>query len=173
MSKKYTIWQDIDIDLNDWKDFLEDEYPEVTDEYEQYSLCCDMNAEYLDDEKSNLCKDLHSPIVVIANFGLWDGVHDAWAVFDKKRNLADIFDVDTIGMDCGDMRREYYVHDGELRAKAYHHDGGNYYTFRKMRGDLTDAEKDRLYNHEVEYDELMHMTESLASDVCAVYGWEN
>ena len=172
MSKKHTIWQDIDIDLNDWKDFLEEEYPEVTDEHEQYRLCAEMNDEYLGDEQANLSKDLKATIVVIANFGLWDGVHDAWEIFEKKSNLADVLDAEILGMDC-DMKREYYVHNGEVRAKVFHHDGGNYYTFRKTRGDLTDAEKDRICNHEVEYAELMQMTESLASDVCAVYGWEN
>ena len=168
---KHVIWQDIDIDIDDWKDFLEEEYPEVTDEYEQYNLCYEMNAEYLKDEKANLCKDMNEPIVVIANFGLWDGKHEAWAIFNEKQNLADVLDAEILGMNC-DMQREYYVHNGDVRAKVYHHDGGNYYTFRKLRSGLTDGEKEKINDHEVDYSELMRMTESLAPEVCKVYGWE-
>ena len=45
------IWLNTDIDVKNWSDFLQEEYPEVTDPNEQYELCYEMNANYLDDER--------------------------------------------------------------------------------------------------------------------------
>ena len=45
------IWSNTDIDVKNWSDFLQEEYPEVTDPNEQYELCYEMNANYLDDER--------------------------------------------------------------------------------------------------------------------------
>ena len=53
---KHIIWSNRNLDLDDWIDFLEDEYPEITDEHEQYHLIEDMNMEYLEDECCNLSK---------------------------------------------------------------------------------------------------------------------
>ena len=43
----HTIWQNTGINIEDWTDFLEEEYPDVTDEYEQYRLVEEMNEMYI------------------------------------------------------------------------------------------------------------------------------
>ena len=58
--KKHIIWSNRNLDLDDWMDFLEDEYPEITDAYEQYHLIEDMNMESLEDERCNLNKMVES-----------------------------------------------------------------------------------------------------------------
>ena len=53
---EHIIWSNMDINVEDYADFLREEYPEVTDPDKQYELCCEMNANYLDDERANLDK---------------------------------------------------------------------------------------------------------------------
>ena len=64
---KHIIWSNLNINLEDWKDFLEEEYPDVTDEYDQYNLVSELNDEYLGDEQMNC--DIHTDgrIIAIAN----------------------------------------------------------------------------------------------------------
>ena len=55
---EHIIWSNFDVNVADYADFLQEEYPEVTDPDEQYELCCEMNYAYLDDEKANLDMEL-------------------------------------------------------------------------------------------------------------------
>ena len=71
--KKYIIWSNRDLKLEDWKDCLEDWKPEITDENEQWMLVNMWNDEYLEDERANLNINLHAGILAIADLGLWDG----------------------------------------------------------------------------------------------------
>lgn len=167
---KHTIWQNFDIDVEDWKDFLEEECPEVTDEYEQYRLCAEMNDEYLGDERANLDVDVPTSIVAFADMGLWHGRRDGWRVLWSQRNISDVLDFDLLGRSV--EYAEWFVDDGDLQARGAHHDGTNWYVFRRLRDDLTDDDLERIESLEVTSEELMDMTVSLAPDVCNVYGWE-
>ena len=40
---EHIIWSNIGIDIKDWADFLQEEYPDVTDPEKQYELFCVMN----------------------------------------------------------------------------------------------------------------------------------
>ena len=73
-AKEHTIWQNYYFDLSDYQEFLEEEYPDVTDTTEQCHLVSIMNDEYLDDERSNFsCIDrLNGNIIIIADVGLWN-----------------------------------------------------------------------------------------------------
>ena len=51
---EHIIWSNTDINVADYADFLQEEYPEVTDPDKQYELCCVLNDDYLDDERANL-----------------------------------------------------------------------------------------------------------------------
>lgn len=166
---KHTIWQNIDIDVDDWQDLL-DEYPEVTDEYEQYSICVDMNNEYFGDEQANLNVEVPTDIVAMADMGLWHGRRDGWRVLWNRRNLSDVLSFDLLS--CSVEYAEWFVEDGDLQATGMHHDGTNHYVFRRLRDDLTDEDIEKLEDFEVTYEELLDMTVSLAPDVCKVYGWE-
>ena len=44
------IWQNMDIDISDYEDFLQECYPEITDPYEMQGFCNEMNDIYLDDD---------------------------------------------------------------------------------------------------------------------------
>lgn len=70
MKAQHVIWSNCDLDYErDWKDFLEEEHPDMTEE-ERELLMYETNDSYLDDERCNLNIQLDRPIVVIADLGL-------------------------------------------------------------------------------------------------------
>lgn len=163
-SKKMMIWSDTSIDLDEWKDFLEEEYPEVTDEDEQYRLAMDMNYEYLEDERANLKKDVGGRIVIIADLGLWYGRRSAYKVLDSH-DLSSVLYAD--GCDY----HEWFVEDGELRGIGVHHDGTNRYIFRAMKPNLPYDLYYEVVNGNADEDQINEATRSLALDVATIYGW--
>lgn len=64
---KHLIWSS-DVDYEDWRDDMESEYPDLTDE-ERENLAYELNNEYLDDERCNLNIPLSRPILVIGDLG--------------------------------------------------------------------------------------------------------
>ncbi len=68
---RHVIWSN-DLDYDDWKDDLEEQYPELS-ENERVTLMYEINGDYLDDERSNLDIQLSRPILVIGDLGLWNG----------------------------------------------------------------------------------------------------
>ena len=51
--KKKVIWSNYNLDYEDWKDFFDDEYPDL-DEDKRIDLMYELNNEHLDDERMNL-----------------------------------------------------------------------------------------------------------------------
>lgn len=69
---RHIIWSNYDLDYEDWRDDLEAEYPELTED-ERIALMYEINGDYLDDERVNLNIQLSQPILVIGDLGLWHG----------------------------------------------------------------------------------------------------
>lgn len=72
--EKHEVWSDMDLDLDDWRDDLQEEYPEL-DEDGLYEKMLELNADYLDDERSNLKQPIGGSLLIIADLGLWNGRH--------------------------------------------------------------------------------------------------
>lgn len=68
----HLIWSNYDIDYEDWRDDLEAEHPDMTED-ERISLMYDINNDYLDDERCNLDIQLSRPILIIGDLGRWNG----------------------------------------------------------------------------------------------------
>ena len=68
----HLIWSDYHLDYDDWKDDLEDEFPDMTDD-ERMQMMYERNNSYLDDERCNLNIQMAMPIIVIGDLGLWNG----------------------------------------------------------------------------------------------------
>ena len=68
----HLIWSNYDLDLEDWRESLEELYPHYSED-ELYEKMYDSNAANLDDERCNLNIQLSSPILVIGDLGLWYG----------------------------------------------------------------------------------------------------
>jgi len=164
MRKERVIW-DSEIRLEDWKDFLKEEHPEVTDEYEQYVLCAELNDEYLDDERMNLDIELDNQILCIADLGFWNGRRSAYKIIHSG-NIKDILSSET-------EIAKWYSDGYNVKCRATHHDGTNYYEYREIRKGK-DIEKllDKLYHGEpVSRKTLNYYTKSILPHVAKVYGW--
>lgn len=164
---EHLIWTD-EIDLKDWEDYFDDEYPEVTDEYERYSLACDLNAEYLEDERANLNIRLDDAILCIADLGLWYGRRSGYKVL-KSGMISDC-----LYSDC-DYNTWWVDKNKDLRCKATHHDGTNFYLYRVFKHDASQTRREnlmlKLYNGTATRRDITNITSPLGVRIAQVYGW--
>ena len=114
---KRTIWQNIDLKIEDWKDFLEEYHPDVDDEYEQMDLIREMNSEYLWDERANLNKKIDGRILVLGDLGRWDGRVNGYKILDN--NISSVLETD-----CDYCK--WYSDGYNIKFKGIHHDSTNY-----------------------------------------------
>ena len=128
----HLIWSNYDLDLEDWRDSLEELYPHYSED-ELYEKMYDSNAANLDDERCNLNIQLSSPILVIGDLGLWYGRRTGYKEIDSG-NIRDCLYSDT------DYTTWYVDKCGELRCDAVHHDGTNHYRYRAYRDGVTDEQ---------------------------------
>lgn len=84
---RYVLWTDINLNFDDWKDDLLSEYPELS-ENELIEKMYEVNADYLDDERVNLNRQLSQPILIIGDLGLWNGRANGYKMIDSG-NLKD------------------------------------------------------------------------------------
>lgn len=165
--KEHTIWQNIDINVEDWKDFLEEEYPEITDENKQYDLICDMNNKYLNDERMNLRDAEAGKIIAIADLGLWHGRRMGYK--EIKGGISDcLYD------DC-DYCKWYVDNRGEFRFTGHHHDGTNHYIYREVKPEISDEQYDnflnKIYNGNATRRDITRYTLKLGDRISKIYGW--
>lgn len=170
---KHTIWGNINLDIEDWKDGYK-EYLEMNglekdpnDEDAIYEWMIEMNDSYLYDERLNLNKEVGGRILIIADLGLWNGRKSGYRILGT--NIKEIFNINTRGFDYA----EFYGDGHNIKAVEYHHDGMNYYEYRVIREDRNiDNLLDAIYNgEEITRKKLNYYTRSLYKDVAKVYGW--
>lgn len=164
--KKFTIWSN-NLDYDDWKDDLEEQYPDYSDE-DRYSLMYDINNEYLEDERVNLDIQLDRPILIIADLGLWDGRFSGYKEIESGR-ISDCLYSDT-------DYSTWYVDDcGDLRCDAVHHDGTNHYLYRTYKADASDTQienlKNKIYEGTVKRRDITRITCRIGDAIAEVYGF--
>ena len=81
------IWSNHNIDYEDWREYMESEYPDLSED-ERYVKMLEINDSYLDDERMNLNIQLSEPILLIADLGLWNGRHSGYTVIESG-NISD------------------------------------------------------------------------------------
>ena len=166
--KKHIIWSNLDLNLEDWKDFLEEEYPDVTDEYKQFNLVSELNDEYLADERMNCNIHTDGRIIAIANLGFWNGTRMGYKLLDH--NVKDCLQFEG---SCG--YAEFYCDRYDLRSTQYHHDGSRCITYREFRPNITSYQADnfcwKLYKGKATQKDITRYTRSLKPYVKKVYGW--
>lgn len=165
--EKHIIWSNLNLDLDEWREFLEEEYPDRT-EHEYYDLMCELNDGYLDDERLNLDVQLSTPILVCADLGLWNGRKSGYRMIGSG-NIKDCLE-----SGFGDV--EWYVDGmGDLRSTAVHHDGRNHYLYRAVRERVPDWKVERLQNKLYEgtasYADIAKVTRRLGDEIAEVYGF--
>ena len=73
----FVIWSNEYLDWDNYRDTFEEDYSNLSDD-EKYQLMCNLNREYLGDERQNLDIQVGAPIIVIADIGRWDGRHTGY-----------------------------------------------------------------------------------------------
>ena len=168
MEKKHIVWSDMNLDLDDWRDDLIEQYPDASEDA-LISKMYEINNDYLDDTRANLNIQLSQSIIIIGDLGLWNGRAHGYKMIDSG-NIKDCFQ-----SDC-DMNEWYVDKLGDLRCKAVHHDGTNYYLYRAFKDGVTDSQierlQDKLYAGTATRQDITRVTKRLGDDIGAVYGWQ-
>lgn len=165
---KQVIWSDIDLDLDDWRDSLEELYPNYPED-ELYAIMCKSNAANLHDERANLNIQLARPILVIADLGLWNGRRSGYREIPSG-NISDCLYSEMDG-------NEWYLDkNGDLRCTAIHHDGTNHYLYRAYKDSATDVQiealKEKLYEGTATRNDITRITRRLGDDIAPIYGFQ-
>ena len=166
---RHVIWSDIDLDIDDWRDGLKEEYPGLTED-EMYALMCEINSEYLDDERANLNIQLSQPIIAIGDLGLWYGRRSGYKMIESG-NIRDCLysnrDIDYA---------EWYLDEhGDLCSEQIHHDGTNHILYRVFKEGTTDWQrenlKEKIYAGRATRADISRLTKRLGDEIAQVYGW--
>lgn len=164
----HLIWSDYDLDLEDWRESLEELYPGYSED-ELYEKMVDTNNANLFDEQLNLNIQLSQPIIVIADLGRWNGRVSGYKEITSG-NIQDCLSSDT------DYNTWYVDKDGDLRCDAIHHDGTNHYLYRTYKDTATEDDiedlKDKIYCGRCSRKDIEAVTERLGDEIGKVYGWE-
>ena len=164
---RHVIWSDIHLDYEDWRDDLEAEYPDMTED-ERDQIMLETNRDYLDDERINLNIQLNEPILVIADLGLWNGRFSGYKEIESG-NIRDCLYSDT------DMTEWFVDGKGDLRADAIHHDGTNHYLYRAFKDGVTESQRDalkaKIYDGKASRADITRYTRRLGDDIAKVYGF--
>lgn len=164
---RHIIWSNYDLDYEDWRDDLEAEYPELTED-QRIALMYEINGDYLDDERVNLNIQLSQPILVIGDLGLWYGRRSGYKEIESG-NIRDCLYADT------DYSTWYVDKLGDLRCDAIHHDGTNHYLYRAYKDGVRESQidllKDKLYRGIATRSDVTRITRRLGDDIACVYGF--
>lgn len=177
MAIKNVIWSSWDLfDLVDDKEFFEDylkmnemeETFEDLAEYKKFVIADEYLKDVLCFERMNLNIDVNSPIIAIADLGLWDGRHTGYKEL-RSSNISDCLYSD-------DEYMEWYCDAYDFRANGSHHDGNNHYLYRKRKESISDEQWEvflwKLYKGEASRRDITRYTDSLMPYIAKVYGWK-
>lgn len=166
--KKKVIWSNYNLDYEDWKDFFDDEYPDL-DEDKRIDLMYELNNEHLDDERMNLDIPVPEEIIVLGDLGLWDGRKSGYKKI-HGHSIKDCLYTDT------DYATWYLDGRGDLCCEAIHHDGTNHYLYRVFKPDVSDTRKENFLNKicrgTVTRADITRITRRLGDKIAEVYGWK-
>lgn len=114
----HLIWTNYGLDYEDYRDQLDEDYPELSDA-EKEQLMYELNDDYLQDERANLNIQLSQPILVVAQLGLWNGVKPGYREIESG-NIRDCL------YSHYDFTTWFVDRQGDLRCDDIHHDGTNH-----------------------------------------------
>lgn len=166
---RHVIWSNYDLDYDDWRDELEEQYPELTED-ERMRLMYEINDDYLSDERVNLDIQLGEPILVIADLGLWNGRRTGY----KEIESGNIRDCLEFGRDI-DYATWFVDKRGDLRCDAVHHDGTNHYLYRVYKDGVSETTRENLrykiYRGRATRDDINRVTRRIGDEIAKVYGF--
>lgn len=121
-------------------------------------------AEWVQDEKRNLKKEIDGIIIAFADLGFWNGRTTGAKNFGS--NISNI--IDMCGCDCG----KFYGDKYNIKSILYHHDGQHYCVYRIAKT-KEQAQKimDLAEQGKLTYDYFKTHTRSLKKYISKIYGW--
>lgn len=165
----YDAAEDTERDYDDWKEDLEEQYPELSED-ERISLMYELNGDYLDDERHNLNIQLSRPILVVGDLGLWHGRRMGY----KEIESGNIRDCLYSERDI-DYSTWYVDKNGDFRCDAIHHDGTNHYLYRTYKDGVSEMQidnlKEKLYRGTATRADITRITRRLGDEIANVYGF--
>ena len=165
--KEFVIWQNYDINVEDYKEWLDEEFPDA-DENERYELCIESNDEQLDCERMNLDKILASDIICLADIGLWNGRKCGYKMIGQNLNSVLQF-----MNDCD--YAEFFCDTYNVCSRQSHHDGTHYLTYRQLKPNLSEQQienfLDKILEGKLTSRDISRCTKSVRPLVAEVYGW--
>ena len=163
----HLIWSNYHIDYEDWREYLEEEFPDLSED-ERYLKMLEINNDYLDDERVNLDIQLSQPIIAIADLGLWFGRRCGYKEI-QSGNIRDCL------YSNYDYTTWYVDKLGDLRCDDVHHDGTNHYLYRVFKDDVSDTQRenleDKLFRGVATRADITRVTRRLGDEIGKVYGW--
>lgn len=167
-NNRHIIWSN-DLDYEDWRADLEEQYPELTED-QRRELMYELNGDYLEDERANLNIQIGQPILVIGDLCLWFGRRMGY----KEIDSGNIRDCLYSGRD--DIYSTWYVDRlGDLRCDAVHHDGTNHYLYRIWKDGVPESQmdllKEKLYRGIATRADITRVTRRLGDEIAKVYGF--
>ena len=168
MQNNHIVWSDINLDFENWRNDLQEQYPDESED-KLISRMYDINREYLDDERVNLDIQLSQSIIVIGDLGLWNGRANGYKIIESG-NIKDC-----LYSEC-DMNEWYVDKNGDFRCTAIHHDGRNHYLYRTFKPTATESQienlKNKIYMGTATRKDITRITKRLGDEIGAVYGWK-
>lgn len=165
---RHIIWSN-DLDYDDWKEDLEEQYPELS-ENERIELMYELNGDYLDDERCNLNIQLSRPILVVGDLGLWHGRRMGY----KEIESGNIRDCLYTERDI-DNATWFVDKNGDFRCDAIHHDGTNHYLYRAYKDGVSETQidnlKEKLYRGTATRADITRITRRLGDEIARVHGF--
>lgn len=166
--QEHIIWTS-QPDFNEWKEDLQADYPEKSED-ELYELMYEINNDYLDDERANLNVQLSAPIIVIADLGLWYGRRPGYKEISSG-NISDCL------YGSGNTEDTWFVDElGDLRCRSAHHDGTNLLLYRVYKPNVSDTQKqnfkEKLLSGQLTRADINRITLRLGDWISDVYGFK-
>jgi hypothetical protein len=161
------IWTNDSSAIEELRESAEELYPDCPED-EIYEIMCEINAEYLSDERVTLDIQLKEPILVIADLGLWNGHRSGYKEIPSG-NIRDCL------YSQNDFTTWYVDRHGDMRCDDVHHDGINHYLYRVYRDGIPEERrdwlKDKIYAGKVTRLDIDRVTRRLGDEIGKVYGW--
>lgn len=163
----HIIWSNRNLDFEEWREELEDEFPDAGEE-ELITLMYDINNEYLQDSRTNLNIELKNPIIVIADIGRWNGRFPGYREFESG-NISDCLYTEL------DYATWYVDKNGDFRCDGIHHDGENHYLYREYRDGISEHQKElfreKIYEGTATKKDIERYTRRLGDRVAEACGF--
>ena len=164
---EYVIWSNESLEWEDWVEAFEEDYSDASDE-KKFELMNDLNNDYLEEERYLMDINVGSPILIIADLGLWNGRHSGYKIIDSGC-LRECMYSELDGV-------TWYVDGkGDFRMDGYHHDGRNHYLYRKFKRNISENDKEnfleKILHRTATEDDLNRVTERLGDVLEKLYGF--